>query len=229
MIPKKIHYFWFGKNPKSKDIQKCIESFAEFAPGFEIKEWNEENFDVDAHSYTRKAYVDKKWAFVSDYARLKVLLDEGGVYLDTDMLLLRDISELCELSAFVGKEDDKYISAGILGVPAKHPFVRDTLLEYEKNEARIPIPVLLTKIFEKGNYDIKVFEKDYFYAFDAEHIHLFNGHNAPREAYAVHLWNYSWGSPVVKFAKKIGVYKPIVKTAERLQIKKVLKKALRME
>ena len=94
MIPKKIHYCWFGKGEKGSLIEECISSWKKILPEYEIKEWNEENFDVTAHPYTKKAYKAKKWAFVSDYARLKVLEEEGGVYLDTDMLLLKDIKPL---------------------------------------------------------------------------------------------------------------------------------------
>ena len=80
-IPKVIHYCWFGGKPKPSLVLKCIESWKRVLPGYEIKEWNESNFDINFNTYTKSAYDNKKWAFVSDVARLKALLDEGGIYL----------------------------------------------------------------------------------------------------------------------------------------------------
>lgn len=94
MIPKIIHFFWFGKGDKSDVILKCIESWKEFAPEYQIKEWNETNFDVNFCKYTREAYRLKKWAFVCDVARLKVIMEEGGIYLDTDIELKRPLDDL---------------------------------------------------------------------------------------------------------------------------------------
>lgn len=89
MIPKKIHYCWFGRNPKPELIRKCIASWEKFCPNWKIIEWNEDNYDIDKASFVKEAYEAEKWAFVSDYARLDILLNEGGVYLDTDVELLK--------------------------------------------------------------------------------------------------------------------------------------------
>ena len=91
MIPKIIHYCWFGRNSKSKIILKCIESWRKFMPDYEIIEWNEDNFNVKQNEYVKSAYNNKKWAFVSDYARMKVLYQYGGIYFDTDVELLKPI------------------------------------------------------------------------------------------------------------------------------------------
>ena len=88
MIPKVIHYCWFGGNKKSRLIQKCIKSWKKYCPDFEIREWNEQNFDVHSHPYVAQAYEAKKRAFVSDYARHWILYEHGGVYLDTDVELI---------------------------------------------------------------------------------------------------------------------------------------------
>ena len=93
MIPKKIHYFWFGKGKKSALTEICIQSWKKTNPAFEIVEWTEDNFDVQCNTFVREAYEKKKWAFVSDYARAKVLFDEGGFYLDTDMELKLPLDE----------------------------------------------------------------------------------------------------------------------------------------
>ena len=229
MIPKKIHYFWFGGAEKSDLEKECISRFSTFAPEFEIKEWNEENFDVSQHPYTRAAYSKKKWAFVSDYARLKVLHDEGGIYLDTDMYLLKDLTEICSNHAFIGKEDATYISAGIIGVEPKNDYIADVLLAYDKLLVRTPIPKILTEIYNKKNYELKVYEQAYFYPFTSESIKSFNKKNAPLEAYAVHMWNYSWGSPSSKFVKKVGLYRALKTASEKLRVKKILKKVFNME
>lgn len=85
MIPKVIHYCWFGCKPLPEDVKRYIKTWKKYCPDYEIKEWNESNFDVKQNQYCREAYEAKKWAFVSDYVRLKVLYDYGGVYMDTDV------------------------------------------------------------------------------------------------------------------------------------------------
>lgn len=131
---KTIHYFWFGDNPKSKLIEKCIASWREFFPGFEIKEWNEENFDVRQNEYISQAYDAKKYAFVSDFARFKVLYDEGGLYFDTDVEVIRPFYELLEDDAFAAFETEKYIAPGLV-LWAKEPgngIIAEMLADYEK-------------------------------------------------------------------------------------------------
>ena len=96
MIPKKIHYCWFGKNPLPADVKKCIESWKKYCPDYEIIEWNESNFDITQNPFMKAAYENKAWAFVSDYARLKVVYDNGGIYLDTDVELLKSLDSLLE-------------------------------------------------------------------------------------------------------------------------------------
>ncbi len=101
-IPKKIHYCWFGRGKKSEIIEKCIESWKKYCPDWEIIEWNEDNFDVDFCPYSKKAYHNRKYAFLSDVARLKIIYDNGGVYMDTDVELLHPIDELLEHDAWFG-------------------------------------------------------------------------------------------------------------------------------
>ena len=131
MIPKVIHYCWFGGNPKPEIIEKCIASWEKFCPGWEIKEWNETNYDVTAHSYVKEAYEAKKWAFVSDVVRLDVVCRLGGVYLDTDVELLQPIDFLCECDAFFSFETNLNINTGIgFGSATDHPSVRAMLTYY---------------------------------------------------------------------------------------------------
>ena len=92
MIPKVIHYCWFGRGPKGDLANKCIESWKRFLPDYEIKEWNEDNFDVNMYQYTKEALENKKYAFVTDVVRLYALYTEGGVYMDTDVEVLKSFN-----------------------------------------------------------------------------------------------------------------------------------------
>ena len=107
MIPKTIHYCWFGRNPKPKLAQKCIRSWKKYCPDYEIIEWNEDNFDVNMNGYTRMCYEHKKWAFLSDYTRLWVVYRYGGIYFDTDVELLKNPDFLLNETAFFGFETVK--------------------------------------------------------------------------------------------------------------------------
>lgn len=103
-IPKTIHYCWFGGNPLPESAQKYIESWRKYCPDYEIKEWNESNFDVNCCAYVREAYAAKKWAFVSDYARFWILYHYGGLYFDTDVEIIRPLEELVARGPFMGCE-----------------------------------------------------------------------------------------------------------------------------
>ena len=104
MIPKTIHYCWFGRNPLPESALKCIASWRKFFPDYEIIEWNEDNFDVNSIPYTAEAYEAKKYAFVSDYARFKILYEHGGIYFDTDVEVIKSFNDILERGAFMGFE-----------------------------------------------------------------------------------------------------------------------------
>lgn len=106
MIPKTIHYCWFGRSPLPPLAEKCIASWRKFLPDYEIKEWNEDNFDVYATPYTAKAYEAKKYAFVSDYARFWILYKYGGVYFDTDVEVIKPMDDILALGSYMGFERD---------------------------------------------------------------------------------------------------------------------------
>lgn len=117
MIPKVIHYCWFGGNPLPDSAVKCIDSWRQYFPGYEIKEWNESNFDLQCCDYVREAYEAGKWAFVSDYARFWILYHEGGLYFDTDVEAIRPFDDILENGPFMGCENsDAGISCIICGV-----------------------------------------------------------------------------------------------------------------
>lgn len=113
MIPKKIHYCWFGRNPLPESAIKCINSWRKFFPEYEILEWNEDNFDVNSIKYTQDAYAAAKYAFVSDYARFKVINEHGGIYFDTDIEIIKPFDDILSAGAFMGVEIDGKDSTGI--------------------------------------------------------------------------------------------------------------------
>ena len=133
MIPKTIHYCWFGRGEKSKLAQKCIASWRRHCLDYESVEWNEDNFDVSVHPYARFCYVQKKWAFLSDYIRLVVVEQYGGVYFDTDVELLKNIDDLLVSEAFYGFENSSYVNTGQgFGAEAHHPTVQAMLEQYRR-------------------------------------------------------------------------------------------------
>ncbi len=227
MIPKKIHYCWFGKKPKSELITRCIESWQKTCPDYSLQEWNEETFDVTSHPFTKKMYGEKKYAFVADYVRLVALLQEGGIYLDTDMLLLQSLTPLIDHSLLLGKESDTYVSCGMIGATKNHPFIEAMRKEYDTMTTLSPNPVIMTRLYkELQPEDTLVTPPHAFYPFDAHSIKNYKGQTLPHDVYGVHLWNYSWGHPLNRLFKKLGIHRIGTNIAETLGIKKVLKKIL---
>ena len=135
MIPKKIHYCWFGRNEKSDLAKKCIASWKKYCPDYEIIEWNEDNFNLDYNEYTRYCYDNKKWAFLSDYVRLCVVAENGGIYFDTDVELIKKPDELLIYEAYYGFENDSNVATGLgFGAVKNHPTILSMKAEYEKLE-----------------------------------------------------------------------------------------------
>lgn len=138
MIPKKIHYCWFGRGEKPKLAQKCIASWKKYCPDYELIEWNEDNFNLDYNGYTRYCYDNRKWAFLSDFVRLVVVAEHGGIYFDTDVELLRDPEELLQYEAFFGFENNSHIATGLgFGAVAHHSSVeamKQPYLEVQQDE-----------------------------------------------------------------------------------------------
>ncbi len=125
MIPKIIHYCWFGRGPWPDGWKRNRESWEKFCPGYRIVEWNEDNYDVERHAYTRQAYYHKKWGFVPDMARLEILYQNGGIYLDTDVELVQNMDALLYQPGFVGVEKWGVINiGGGCGVMPHHPMIR---------------------------------------------------------------------------------------------------------
>ena len=162
MIPKKIHYFWIGGNPKPESVIYCIESWKKYCPDYKIIEWNETNFDFTKNEYMRQAYKEKKWAFVTDYARLDVIYRYGGIYLDTDVELIKPLDSVLHYQGYMGFdktiEKDHYVATGLgFGMEPKNSIIKEMMVDYEnpgrdKEDGKIkyvPCPYLNTQVLQK--------------------------------------------------------------------------------
>lgn len=209
-IPKKIHYCWYGPKPIPKLLQHCINSWKTHLSDYEFMLWNEDNTEFDC-DFLRYAYDNEKWAFVSDYVRLKAIYDYGGVYLDTDMLLLKPLDFFLNDECFFVAEHENSIGVSIFGAVKNSFFIKackSYYLNYDsfKNQSLVPIPKVVTDAYEeyydKENVfleDIKlkgltVYHEDYFYTLP--YGKLFDIHNYKKylkdNSYGVHLWFGSW-------------------------------------
>ena len=131
-IPKIIHYCWFGGKPKPELAEKCIRSWKKHCPDYEILEWNEDNFAVSAAPlYVQQAYAQKRWAFVSDYVRLKALTEMGGVYMDTDVEVIKPLDPYLEHTAFAGFEHPQRVQTGLLACQKDFPLFQTFLSYYD--------------------------------------------------------------------------------------------------
>lgn len=212
MIEKKIHYVWMGKGQKSELISKCIKSWKKYLNDFEIIEWNEKNFDIKSNRYVKEAYDNKKWAFVSDYIRLYALYNYGGIYLDTDMEILKPINKFLENSAFSGFESTNYIPTGLMGAQKSHPWIED-LLQYYKNKSFLnndgtldltPNVVNITKLttgkyglalnnrYQKLKYNLHIYPKEFFCPSDYGDSDKQKQDKITMNSYSIHHYNGSW-------------------------------------
>lgn len=209
MIPKKLHYIWLGENPHPNLMDICINSWREKLSEYEIIEWNEENLDfyrvVEENRFLKECYKRKLWAFLSDYFRIKTLYELGGVYLDTDMQIIKDITPLLENDFFIGVESSDVISAGIIGVTPKHPLMKKILEFYDEEIWKEPIftiPDIITKVM-KAEYNFKMMEDiteiakgmviypaRYFYPY--HFTEEFNYSCLKNDTYGIHWWGKSW-------------------------------------
>ena len=133
MIPKIIHYCWFGYNQKPRSVEKCIQSWKRYMPDYQIVEWNEKNYDIQAAPlYVRQAYDARKWAFVTDYVRLWIIYNYGGVYLDTDVEVIRSWNQLLSHRCFIGRQPGYQVNTGAgFGAEKKHPAIKRMMDDYE--------------------------------------------------------------------------------------------------
>ena len=208
MIPKKIHYCWFGRNEKPKLAKKCIASWKKYCPDYEIIEWNEDNFDLDQNDYLCYCYENKKWAFLSDLARLMIVAEQGGIYFDTDVELVRNPDELLENDAFFGFENDANVATGLgFGAVAGHHSVLAMIQQYEalqkdaegnypmvvcpalNTQALVPMGLQLNGQLQEFE-GVTVYPADYFNPYDDPTGRLRKTENT----YSIHWYSKSWMS-----------------------------------
>lgn len=189
-IPKTIHYCWFGGNPLPELAQKCISSWEKYCPDYEIVRWDESNFDVNCCDYVKEAYEAKKWAFVSDVARLNALVRHGGIYMDTDVEVLRPIDEFLQYDAFSGFERSDAIPTGLMASKANHPLFEELLNEYNNKHF----------IKEDGTYDLTTNVK---YITDTCLKHGLQLNNTFQTVYGFTLFPHDYFCPVNSKTGKI--------------------------
>ena len=207
MIPKKIHYCWFGGNPLPELAEKCIASWKKYCPDYEIIEWNESNYNVYKNVYMKEAYEAKKWAFVSDYARLDIVYRYGGVYLDTDVELLKKIDDLLNYPAFLATEKIGLVATGLIfGAEPKNESIWMMMNEYKDVHFKIednvydllPCPKRNTKPFLKIGLkktkeiqnlgQVIIYPPEYFCPMDNETKEV----NITTNTYSIHHYGASW-------------------------------------
>lgn len=207
-IPKIIHYCWFGGNPLPEMAIRCIESWKKYCPDYEIIEWNEHNFDLDINDYVKEAYESKKWAFVSDVARLYALVNHGGIYMDTDVEVIKPLDDLLEFEAFSGFESEKRIPTGIMACEKGHRMFAELLQEYEgehfkQEDGSLDMTTNVTRITNTClKYGLKLnnqfqcvngftlLPKDYLCPKDYETKEI----NITKNTYTIHHFDGSWHS-----------------------------------
>lgn len=205
MIPKKIHYCWFGGTPKPELALKCISSWKQYCPDYEIIEWNENNFDINMNAYTKMCYEQKKYAFLSDYIRLVVLYKYGGLYFDTDVEAIKPFDKLLNCEAFIGFETNTFVNTGQgFGAEPKSSIVKQMMDEYkcviDGVHGIIGCPNLNTATLKKygfsmtGEYqtinNVVLYPSDYFNPFDDTTGKLHKTNNT----YSIHWYGKSWMS-----------------------------------
>lgn len=199
MIPKKIHYCWFGGKEKPKSVLEYIETWKKFLPDYEIKEWNEGNFDVNKLRFTKEAYQAKKYAFVADVCRLYALLSEGGIYFDTDVEVVKSFDELLLNNAFIGLECEKTqrVGTSVIGAEVNNsfifkaynyysdiPFILDNGLFNSK-----PNTLVISSMLEKEKEDnVMVYPTDYFSPIDFETKRK----KITNDTYSIHHFSGTW-------------------------------------
>lgn len=219
-IPHIIHYCWFGGNPLPDMAIKCIDSWKKYCPDFEIKQWDESNYDVNKCDYIKEAYEAKKWAFVSDYARYDILYNHGGLYFDTDVELIKPIDDILKKGAFMGIECQELytVNPGLgLAAPKGIQFYKDildfydgahfvdghgnynltTIVTYTTDLLRVK-GMKLTKNVQciEG---ITIYPKDYFCPMDYETGII----NITNNTCSIHHFHQSWIDDIDKYVHKI--------------------------
>lgn len=218
MIPKIIHYCWFGKNPLPKLAEKCIASWKKYCPDYQIIEWNEDNFNVNIITYTKEAYQIQKYAFVSDFARFYILYNYGGIYMDTDVEVLKPLDSFLKNTMFAGFEKDQDIAPGLIFASIKGTEIAKRILDSYQNRifikpdgtfnletvVKYTTDVLLQFGFIPNGKlqtigDLTLYPQRYFCPLDHQTGKL----NITPDTYTIHHYAASWHSTSDKLKKHL--------------------------
>ena len=224
-IPRIIHYCWFGRSEKPEIVKKCIQSWKNILTDYEIIEWNEDNFDINSNKYVKEAYENKKYAFVSDYVRVKVLYDMGGIYLDTDVEVYKSLDKFLEEESFWGFEEKNYIATSTIGARSGNRLIKQFLDFYEgKSYTEMAKDVetstnvqIVTRIFKEIGFEMNgerqsidnigtIYPQEYFSPYD--YINYYD--KKTDKTYTMHHFYKSWISPKDKI--KSNIKKVLAKT-----------------
>lgn len=252
MIPKIIHLCWFGGNEYPALVKKCVSSWEEKLPDYEIKKWDESSFPVNDYPFTREAYSQKKWAFVSDYVRLVALYEYGGVYMDTDLEVIRDFSSLLVEESFVSSRiEGELITAGFIAAEPKHPFIKALIKYYESkmidragNTTFVMNPLVFTRVAMDAysfplnkksfrNGDMVIYSLDYFMPYHKNMIskrpYSQSNYHITENTYAIHHDMGSWGHQsktkrAIKGLIRLVIPEPFYRRLKRKKFERVLGK-----
>ena len=210
MIPKKIHYVWVGGNEKNNTIKQCMKTWGKHLEGYEVIEWNENNFDIDSHPFVKAAYKAKKWAYVSDYIRAYVIYKCGGIYLDTDILVLDNFDRFLNNRAFVGFENPQYPFTAVFGAEPGHPLVKDMIeyydrldeykFDFEKNNTISVSDLLIKKYHCKVGNKFQILDEDIAVYPDTVLC------NPSENSISIHVFTGTWLEGKKALARKINVF-----------------------
>lgn len=200
MIPKKIHYIWLGQKPKNKLTELCVNSWYRCLSDYEIIEWNEDNLELKAlceeNRFLAKCVKLKLWAFVSDYLRLYILYREGGIYLDTDVEVLKSFTPLLEQPMFIGYEIDDYIGTAVIGAEKGNSSIKRLLSFYDEEIWNVDYfnnPIIFKRLIEtdKENFcDCKIYPQEYFSPYHPGKRTV--GTVEKKETYSIHWYTGNW-------------------------------------
>ncbi len=236
-MEKIIHYCWFGEGEKPKLTQKCIETWKKFLPDYKIIEWNEKNFDVGCCRFVKEAYEARNFAFVSDYARAKALYENGGIYFDTDVEVLKSFDRFLSDEFFVGFEEKAFVGTCVMGAQKGAPILKEYMSHYENaaylNEDGTKYSdtnvLLLTRLLEEKGLErndkeqtvdgyIKIYPRTFFSPYD-----YINGINyITDDSYSIHHFTLSWLPKSTRI--KTGIKRKIIKIIGGENIKKIREK-----
>lgn len=234
MIPKVIHYCWFGRGQLPKLALECIASWKAYLPDYELKLWNEDSFDIHSVPYVKEAYTARKFAFVTDYIRLYTLYNFGGIYMDTDVEVLKPLDNLLTLPAFSGYESNKFSTfpTGIMASEKGGVWVKEQLAYYKNihfiksdgtydmtTNAQTISRIMTENGFElNGNYqiyknDMHCFPKDYFCPLTSTRVLKLT-----ENSYCIHHFAGSWRTPTLWENIKLFIFRKIIgaKTTDKL-------------